>query len=86
MSASCSNSFGVVFSEKLSTSLFRYQLIKMQNISKLAFSKIQENSIYLLTVACLSVEACVTSAFEIVRKLGTFAKVLAWIWCATTLD
>ena len=58
----------------------------MQNISKVAYAKKKENIIYLLTVACLSVEACVTSAFEIVRKLGTFPKVLAWIWYASTLD
>ena len=55
----------------------------MQNISKLEQTGREH---YLLTVACLSVEACVTGAFEIIWKLGAFAKVLAWIWCAFTLD
>ena len=39
-----------------------------------------------LTVAAFSMEASVARAFEIVRELSAFSKVLAWIWHASALD
>lgn len=79
------NSFGVVCSENLSMQLV-YLVNKTYHFQTFQNSKKQGENIYLLTVASLSVEACVTGAFEIVRKLRAFAKVLAWIWYAFTLN